>query len=299
MNDTSYQITRKDPTNDHIIITDHNNGDCFITMSIKTGAIRMFGLARYLGITNQQVFCFCDMRRQYHQLGADDAFERCDVHDKDRWLSVSGFDEFVQYLRRNYIARDVMITKLVAINEFAQRYRQTLDTHSQSDNASGYSANQTDPSIEDALRKEIDDLRKQLAELAMRFDEHIKQHETDSSVSSLPLVDNRSIICDYNITFVLYDIAKAGLNIMVNYEEASITRPIGIDKPLLELKACCSIEMVQSVLSELATKGYIMINDPDRFTVSEANKDKAFNAFKYKLRKMLRKNNEDVTSVVN
>lgn len=192
-----------------------------------------------------------------------------------------------------------MITKLVAINEFAQRYRQTIIANTESDNASSSSPNQMDPSIEADLRKEIDDLRQQLTELRKLFEEHIKQHETDSSVVSLPLVDNRSIICEYNITFVQYDSCKAGLRIMVNYEEASITRPIGIDKPLLELKARCSIEMVQSVLSDLSAKGYIICDDPDRFTVSDVNKDKAFNAFKYKLRKILRKNNEDATSISN
>ena len=212
-------------------------------------------------------------------------------------MSVTGFEEFVQYLRRNYIAKDIMLTKLVAINEFAQRYRQTLIVDTEQDNTSKSSVNQMEQSTETALRKEIDDLRQQLAELTKRFEEHIKQHETDSSIVSLPLVDNRSIICEYNITFVQYDIGKAGLKIMVNYEEANITRPIGIDKPLLELKAKCSIEMVQMVLSDLASKGYVTMDDPDRFIVSEANKDKAFNAFKYKLRKILRKNNEDATSI--
>ena len=299
MNDTNYRVTQTHPTSDRITIVDSSNSDCFITVRIKTGAIKMFGLARYLGITNHQVFCFCDMRRQYYQIGSDDAFERSEAHDNDKWLSVTGLDEFVQYLRRNYIAKDIMVTKLVAINEFAQRYRQTLLADMESDDASKSSTDMLDPSIRAVLRKEIDDLRQQLAELTKRFEEHIKQHEMDSSIVSLPLVDNRSINCEYNITFVQYDRCKDGLMIMVNYEEANITRPIGIDKPLLELKAHCSIEMVQSVLSDLATKGYITHDDPDRFTVSESNKDKAFNAFKYKLRKMLRKNNEDATSVIN
>ena len=299
MNDITYRVTRTHPTSDRITVIDSSNGDCFIIMHIRTGAIKLSVLSRYLGITRQQVFSFCDMRRRYYQLGSDNAFEQIDTSDGNKWLSVTGFEEFVQYLRRNYIAKDIMVTKLVAINEYAQRYRQTLNTDMQSDNASSSSTNQAYSSIEGALRKEIDDLRLQIAELTKQFEEHIKQHETDSSVVSLPPVDNRSIVCEYNITFVQYDSCKAGLMIMVNYEEANITHPIGIDKPLLELKARCSIEMVQSVLTDLATKGYITCDDPDRFTVSEANKDKAFNAFKYKLRKMLRKNNEDATSVIN
>ena len=299
MNDTNYQVTQTHPTSDRITILDHSNGDCRITIRIKTGAIKMSLLPRYLGITHQQVFSFCDIRRQYYRIGTDNAFEQYETRDSDKWLSVTGFDEFVQYLRRNYIAKDIMITKLVAINEFAQQHRLTIYTNSQPDNTSDSSANQMHSSIEIALRKEIDDLRQQLTELTKQFEEHIKQHETDSSVVSLPLVDNRTIICEYNITFVQYDSCKDGLMIIVNYEEAGITRPIGIDKPLLELKAHCSIEMVQSVLSDLAAKEYITCDDHDRFTVREANKDKAFNAFKYKLRKMLRKNNEDATSISN
>lgn len=254
-------------------------------------------LPRYLGISHQTAFAFCDARRQYFRLGTDNAFEYIDPSVGDKWLSVTGFEEFVKYIRGTFLVKDIMIDKLVAINEFAQRYRKTLIVNTESDNASTSSAIQMDPSTEAALRKEIDDLRRRIAELTKRFDSHVKQHETDSSVISLPLVDNRSIICEYSITFILYDRCKDDSMIMVNYEETSTTRPIGIDKPLLELKARCSIEMVQSVLSDLAAKGYISINDPDRFTVSESNKDKAFNAFKYKLRKLLRKNNEDAVSI--
>ena len=86
--------------------------------------------------------------------------------------------------------------------------------------------------------------------------------------------------------------------ITVNYEEEGIKPSLGIDKPLLEIKARCSIENVQSVLSEIASKGHIILTDPDHFTVSESNKDKAFSAFKYKLRALLRKNKEDVISNV-
>ena len=259
-------------------------------MYVRTGAIKMTVLPKYLGVTRQAVFSFCDMRRRYYQLNEDSAFE--DHLDGNIWLTKDGFNEFIQFIRRNNIAIDIMITKLVSINDYALRYIQRLNT----DNTSDSSANQMHPSTEAALRREIDDLKHKLAELTKRFNNHIEQHEANSSTISLPMVDNRTIICNYIISFILHDSSKAGMIITVNYEEEGIKQPLGIDKPLLEIKARCSIENVQSVLSDIANKGHITLMDPDHFTVTETNKDKVFSAFKYKLRALLHKNKEDVVS---
>lgn len=230
------------------------------------------------------------MRRRYYQQNKDCAFE---VHtDGYTWLSKDGFEDFIQFLQKNDIAVDTMITKLISINNYALRYIQQLNM----DNSSNSSASQMDSSTESALRREIDDLKRQLLELTKRFNEHIEQHRDNSSVISLPMVDNRTIICDYIISFIHHDDSENGIMITVNYEEEGIKQSLGIDKSLLEIKARCSIENVQSVLSEIASKGHIILTDPDHFTVSESNKDKAFSAFKYKLRALLRKNKEDVIS---
>jgi hypothetical protein len=259
-------------------------------MHIKTGAIKMAVLPKYLGVTRQAVFSFCDMRRRYYQLNEDSAFE---VHtDGNAWLSRDGFEEFIRFIRRNSIAVETMVTKLISINNYALQYIQRLNT----DNVSNSSANQMSSSIEAALRREIDDLKNRLSELTRRFNDHLVHHKTDSSTISLPMIDNKTIICDYIISFIHHDNSKTGMMITVNYEEEGIKQPLGIDKPLLEIKARCSIENVQSVLSDIAGKGHITLMDPDHFTVSETNKDKAFSAFKYKLRSLLRKNKEEVIS---
>lgn len=290
MFDSNYQVSQTHPTSEYITVIDKSNSNCFIIMHTKTKAMKMSVLPKYLGVTRQAVFSFCDMRRRYYQFNEDSAFEF--QSDGNAWLSEQGFDEFIQYIRRNNIAIDAMITKLISINDYALRYIQRLETN----NASDSSANQMHSSTEAALRREVDDLKHKLAELTKRFNDHLEQHEANSSTISLPMVDNRTIICSYIITFILHDSSKAGMLIAVNYEEEGIKQPLGIDKPLLEIKARCSIENVQSVLSDIANKGHITLTDPDHFTVTEANKDKAFSAFKYKLRALLHKNKEEVVS---
>lgn len=290
MFDSRYQISRTHSTSEHITVIDKSNNNYHIVMHARTGAIKMAILPKYLGVTRQDVFSFCDMRRRYYQQNKDCAFE---VHtDGYTWLSKDGFEDFIQFLQKNDIAVDTMITKLISINNYALRYIQQLNM----DNSSNSSASQMDSSTESALRREIDDLKRQLLELTKRFNEHIEQHRDNSSVISLPMVDNRTIICDYIISFIHHDDSENGIMITVNYEEEGIKQSLGIDKSLLEIKARCSIENVQSVLSEIASKGHIILTDPDHFTVSESNKDKAFSAFKYKLRALLRKNKEDVIS---
>lgn len=290
MFDSHYRISQTHSTSDYITVIDKSNSNCYIVMHARTGAIKMAVLPKYLGVTRQSVFSFCDMRRRYYQPNEDCAFE---VHaDGYTWLSKEGFEEFIQYIQKNNITVDAMVTKLISINSYALRYIQRLNM----DNASDSSATQMNTSTEAALRMEIKDLKRKLSELTKRFNDHIEQHETNSSVISLPMVDNRTIICNYIITFIHYDDSKNGMMITVNYEEEGIKQSLRIDKPLLEIKARCSIEIVQSVLSEIASKGHIILTDPDHFTVSETNKDKAFSAFKYKLRALLRKNKEDVIS---
>ena len=290
MFDSNYQVSQTHPTSEHITIIDKSNSNCFIIMNVRTKAIKMSVLPKYLSVTRQDVFSFCDMRRRYYQFNEDSAFE---VHaDGNTWLSKEGFDEFIQFIRRNSIAIDTMVTKLISINDYALRYIQRLET----DNTWKSFANQMSSSTEASLRREIDDLKHKLSELTKRFNDHLEQHEANSSTISLPMVDNKTIICNYIISFIQHDSSKAGMMITVNYEEEGIKQQLGIDKPLLEIKARCSIENVQSVLSDVANKGHITLTDADHFTVTEANKDKAFSAFKYKLRSLLRKNKEDVVS---
>lgn len=290
MFDSNYQISQTHSTSEHITVIDKSNNNRYIVMHVRTGAIKMAVLPKYLGVTRQDVFSFYDTRRRHYNPNDDDAFE---VHtDGYAWLSKDGFEEFIQYIQRNNIAVDVMVTKLISINNYALRYIQQLHV----DDSSNSSANQMSSSTEADLRREIEDLKNKLAELTKRFEEHIEQHETNSSIISLPMVDNKTIICSYIISFIHHDDSKTGMMITVNYEEEGIKRQREIDNPLLEIKARCSIENVQSVLSDIAGKGYITLTDPDHFTVSETNKDKVFSAFKYKLRALLRKNKEDVIS---